>query len=77
MKVKKHCTTYLHLTIIVHRMSISIKKYKHKEKNKTKCMGPINKSTQASNIFGIFCYRKEVRLVKYQIRMAIKIMAKA
>jgi hypothetical protein len=53
------------------------KKYKHKEKNKTKCEGPTNKSTKALNIFGIFCYRKGVRLVKYQIRMGIKIMAKA
>ena len=54
------------------------KKYKHKEKiNKTKCEGLINKSTKAPNIFGIFCYRKGVRSVKYQIRMGIKIMAKA
>jgi len=53
------------------------KKYKHKEKNKTKCMGPTNKSTKAPNIFGILCYRKGARLVKYQIRMGIKIMAKA
>jgi len=53
------------------------KKYKHTKKNKTKCEGPTNKSTKALNIFGIFCYRKGVRLVKYQIRMGIKIMAKA
>jgi hypothetical protein len=32
---------------------------------------------KALNIFGIFCYRKGVRLVKYQIRMGIKIMVKA
>jgi len=65
---KKHCTIYLHLTVIIHRLSTSTKKYKHKEKNKTKCEGPTNKSTKALNIFGIFCYRKGVRLVKYQIR---------
>ena len=53
------------------------KKYKHKEKKKTKCEGLTNKSTKASNIFGIFCYRKGVRLVKYQIKMDIKIMIKA
>jgi len=53
------------------------KNYKHKEKNKTKCEGPTNKSTKAPNIFGIFCYRKRVHLVTYQIRMGIKIMAKA
>ena len=52
------------------------KKYKHKEKNKIKCKGPTNKSTKAPNIFGIFCYRKGVRLVKYQIRIGIKIMVK-
>jgi hypothetical protein len=53
------------------------KKYKHKEKNKTKCDRLTNISTKASNIFEIFCYQKGVRLVKYQIRMGIKIMAKA
>ena len=54
------------------------KKYKHKEKkNKTKCEGLTNKSTKASNIFEIFCYRKGVRLVKCQIRMGMKIMVKA
>ena len=36
MKVKKtHFTTYFHLTVIVHRLSTSKKKYKHKE-NKIK-----------------------------------------
>jgi hypothetical protein len=52
------------------------KKYKHKKK-KTKCEGLTNKSTKAPNIFRIFCHRKGVRLVKYQIRMDIKIMTKA
>ena len=52
--------TYLHLIVIVHRLSTSIKKYKHKEqqKNKTKCEGLTNKSTKAPNIFEIFCYQK-------------------
>ena len=78
MEVKnKHCTTYLHLTVIVHRLSTSTKNTNTKKKNKTKCEGLTNKSTKAPNIFGIFCYRKGVRLVKYQIRMGIKIMAKA
>jgi hypothetical protein len=53
------------------------KKYKYKEKNKTKCMGPTNKSMKAPNIFGIFYYRKGAPLVKYQIRIGINIMAKA
>jgi hypothetical protein len=52
------------------------KKYKHKKK-KTKCEGATNKSMKAPNIFGILCYRKGVRLVKYQIRIDIKIMVKA
>jgi hypothetical protein len=67
---------YLHLTVIVHRLSTSTKNTNTKKK-KTKCEGLTNKSTKAPNIFGIFCYRKEIRLVKYQIRMGIKSMAKA
>ena len=78
MEVKnKHCTTYLHLTIIVHRLSTSTKNTNTKKKNKTKYEGLTNKSTKAPKFFGILCYRKGVRLVKYQIRMGIKIMAKA
>ena len=78
MKVKKkHYTTYLHLTVIVYRLSTSTKNTNTKKKNKTKCEGLTNKSTKAPNIFGIFYYRKGVRLVKYQIRIDIKIMAKA
>jgi len=73
---KKHCTIYLHLIVIVHKLSTSTKNTKT-EKNKTKCEGPTNKSMKAPNIFGIFYYRKGVYLVKYQIRMGIKIMAKA
>jgi hypothetical protein len=72
---KKNCTTYLHLTVIVHRLSTSTKNTNTKKK--TKCEGLTNKSTKAPNIFRIFCHRKGVRLVKYQIRMDIKIMAKA
>jgi len=75
-KKKKHCTKYLHLTVIVHRLSTSTKNTNTKKKNKTKYEGPANKPTKASNIFGIFCYWKGVHLVKYQIRMGIKIMAK-
>jgi hypothetical protein len=58
-------------------LSTSTKNTNTKKKNKTKCEGPTNKSMKALNIFGIFCYRKGVRLVKYQIRMGIKIMVKA
>jgi hypothetical protein len=54
------------------------KKYKHKEKKiKQSAKGPQINQRRPPNIFGIFCYRKGVRLVKYQIRMDIKIMAKA
>jgi hypothetical protein len=79
MEVKKKT---LHVIFAFNSNSSQIehiyKKYKHKEKkNKTKCEGATNKSMKAPNIFGIFCYRKGVRLVKYQIRMGIKIMAKA
>jgi hypothetical protein len=70
---KNHCTTYLHLTVIVHRLSTFTKNTNTKKKNKTKCEGPTNKSTKAPNIFGIFCYRKGVCLVKYQIRMGIRV----
>ena len=71
--------TYLYLIVIVHRLSTSIKNTntKNNKKNKTKCEGPTTKSTKAPNIFGTFCYRKGVRLFKYQIRMGIKIMVKA
>jgi hypothetical protein len=68
---KKYCMTYLHLTVIVHTLSTSTKNT-NTEKNKTKCEVPTNKSTKAPNIFGIFCYRKGVYLVKYQIWMGIK-----
>jgi hypothetical protein len=68
--------SYLRLTVIVHRLSTSIKNTNSKKKIKTKCEGATNKSTNAPNIFGIFCYRKGVRLVKYQIKMGVKIMAK-
>jgi hypothetical protein len=38
---KKHCTTYLHLTVRVHRLRTSTKKYKHKEKKiKQSARGP-------------------------------------
>ena len=69
--------SYLRLTVIVHRLSTSIKNTNRKKKNKTKCEGATNKSMKAPNIFRIFCYRKGVRLVKCQIRMSIKIMANA
>jgi hypothetical protein len=48
-----------------------------KKKIKQSVRGPQINQQRPQNIFRIFCYRKEVRLVKYQIRMGIKIMAKA
>ena len=70
--------TYLHLTVIVHRLSTSKKKYKHKEKKiKQSVRGSQINQRRPPNIFGILCYRKGVCLVKFQIRMGIKIMTKA
>ena len=59
MEVKnKHCTTYLHLTVIVHRLSTSTKNTNTKKKNKTKCEGPTNKPTMVPNIFWNFLLSK-------------------
>jgi hypothetical protein len=69
--------TYLHLTVIVHRLSTSTKTYKHKEKIIQSVRGPKINQRRPPNIFGILCYRKGVCLVKFQIRMGIKIMTKA
>jgi hypothetical protein len=77
MEVKKHCTTYLHLTVLVHRLSTYTKNTNIKEKKTQSVKGPQINQRRPPNIFGIFCYRKGVRLVKYQIRMGIKIMARA
>jgi hypothetical protein len=74
---KKHCTTYWHLTVIVHRLITSTKNTNTKKKIKQSARGPQINQRRPQLFFGIFCYRKGVRLVKYQIRMGIKIMAKA
>jgi hypothetical protein len=37
---KNHCTTYLHLTVIVHRLSTFTKNTNTKKKNKTSARGP-------------------------------------
>ena len=58
-KKKKPCTTYLHLTIIVHRLSTQLKKNtKCKEKNKSMCEGPTNKSTKIPKYFQNFLVSK-------------------
>jgi len=44
---------------------------------KQSARGPQINQRRPQNIFGIYYYRKGVRLVKYQIRMGIKIIAKA
>ena len=58
MEVKKHCTTYLHLTVLVHRLSTYTKNTKIKGKKNTKCEGPTNKSTKAPKYFWNFLLSK-------------------
>jgi hypothetical protein len=48
-----------------------------KKKIKQSVRGPQINQRRPQNIFRIFYYRKGVLLVKYQIRMGIKIMVKA
>jgi len=57
-KKKKHCMSYLRLTVIVHRLSTSIKNTNTKKKNKTKCEGPTNKSTKTHKYFWNFLILK-------------------
>jgi hypothetical protein len=52
---KKHCTIYLHLTIIGHRLSTQPKKIQNaKKKINQSARGPQINQQRSPNIFGIF-----------------------